>query len=122
MNILMIEPDIILARLQKSFLEKKGFSVDWTASAQEAITLADAKRPDVVLLEMLLPRHNGIEFLYEFRSYDDWNNIPIIVNSHVSKKSFGLDDTLWSRLGIKHYLYKPLTSLDMLHTKLAALA
>lgn len=76
---------------------------------------ADQIRPDIVVLELQLIEHSGIEFLYEFRSYSDWRNIPVIVHSHVPAQEFGASEKLLSKhLGIGEYLYKPHTTLNQL--------
>jgi len=56
--------------------------------------------------------HNGIEFLYELRSYTDWQNIPVVVLSHVPYWSGGITVALWQHLRIAAYHYKPLTKLS----------
>ncbi len=79
MHVLLVEPDIISAKAYKAQIESAGHSVDHAKSAQSAIRSADKKRPDVVVLEVNIARHNGIEFLYEFCSYTEWQSIPVVV-------------------------------------------
>lgn len=56
-----------------------GHSVAHAKTAQQAVFLADEHKPDVVVLEPQMARHNGIEFLYEFKSYPEWQRIPVIL-------------------------------------------
>jgi len=49
--------------------------------AQAAVHAADERQPDVVVIELQLPAHNGVEFLHEFRSYPEWQWIPVVVNT-----------------------------------------
>lgn len=117
MKVLIIEPDKILAQTYAIALHAAGHQPVCCTNAQQAIFAADAQTPDVVLLELQLVRHSGIEFLYEFRSYSEWQNIPVIIHSQVPPTEF-IDnyDMLKEELGVVDYLYKPHTSL----TKLAA--
>ncbi len=111
-TILLIEPDIVLANTYIDVLKKKGFSVSHVVSAQDAVIAADAKKPDLVICELQLVSHSGIEFLYEFRSYPDWRHIPVIVLSLVPMTEF--KDSMFglvNRLGVVRYLYKPMTGL-----------
>ncbi len=115
MRILLVEPDKLLARTYKQALESAGHEVMVDGTAQGAVHAADEQAPDLVLLEMQLVSHSGVEFLYEFRSYSDWQDIPVIVLSQVPPAEFlGSWDLLQRELGVKKYLYKPHTSLKKL--------
>ncbi|HXR50354.1 MAG TPA: response regulator [Verrucomicrobiae bacterium] len=114
-HILLIEPDRVLAEILARTLFMAGHQVTPCASAQSAIMAADQARPDVVILELQLIAHSGIEFLYEFRSYLDWQHIPVLVHTGVPLGEFAASRQLMKdELGIKAYLYKPSTSLKHL--------
>jgi len=83
-------------------------------TAQKAISMIDELKPSVIILELQLSGHSGIEFLHEFRSYEDWTNIRVIIHSSVPKTSLNLNSRIWKQLGIDKYLYKATTSLDRL--------
>lgn len=114
-QILLVEPDSILADLYRRGLETVGHNVLICAGAQSAIHSADVTKPDVVILELQLVEHSGIEFLYEFRSYPEWQAIPVLVLSGIPPNEFsGSHDLLMNELGVRAYHYKPLTSLSNL--------
>lgn len=114
-NILIIEPDRLLAETYGQAMLSAGHKVAVAPGAQSGIMVADQIDPDVVLLEVQLVEHSGIEFLYEFRSYPDWQNIPVIIHSQVPPQEFsGSLQLLNHELGVKNYLYKPQTSLQKL--------
>lgn len=114
MHVLFVEPQLDLGKLLAESLSGEDTSVDHAFNAQEAVHMADEKKPDVVVLELNLAGHNGLEFLYEFRSHSDWSGIPVVIYSHVSPEEAGLSEAAKSRLGIVEHLYKPLTTLDKL--------
>ncbi len=114
-NILLVEPDRLLAETYAQALTTAGHKVVPCASAQAAILAADQIKPDVVVLELQLIEHSGIEFLYEFRSYVDWQSVPVIVQTHVPASEFEANwQALKHQLAIEVYLYKPQTSLKQL--------
>ena len=113
-HILLIEPDSVLVRIYQTFFEQQGYHVTHARTAQSAITAADAQRPDVVILEMQLPHHSGAAFLYEFRSYADWQAIPVIVHSSLSPRRLAQYEASLKDLGATEQLYKPQTSLQQL--------
>lgn len=114
-QILLIEPDRLLARIYFDALTRAGHKVQICATAQAGIFCADEIKPDVVLLELQLVAHSGIEFLYEFRSYPDWEQIPVIITTNVPAGEFtGSWKLLRDQLAVSQYLYKPLTTLQRL--------
>lgn len=122
MKILILEPDRILADTYRKALQQSGHKVIMTASAQAAIFAADELQPDLVIMELQLTGHSGIEFLYEFRSYDDWSDTPVLVLTNVPAGEFdGSWELLHEQLGVRAYHYKPLTSLRTLIHAVATL-
>ncbi len=119
MIILLIEPDTQLGEIYTSALQQAGHRVYWQRDAQSAIKAADKVRPDSVILELQLARHNGIEFLYEFRSYPDWQNIPVML--HTSALALPASPELLAGLGVQVVHYKPQTTLAELCASLERL-
>lgn len=116
-HILLIEPDSILARTYKAILEHAGHSVTWHVHPQHAINSMDEKQADAVVLELQLPKHNGVEFLHEFRSYPEWANIPVILHTMLHTSHPAVHQSLWQNFGIASHLYKPQSSLaDLVRT------
>jgi DNA-binding response OmpR family regulator len=114
MQVLLIEPDRILARQYQKAFEAVGFKVQVCSGAQQAVTIIDKQPPDVIIIELQLSGHSGVEFLHEFRSYEDWVNIPVIIYSSVPEYALGVGPSAWRSLGVSRYFYKPQTSLNQL--------
>jgi DNA-binding response OmpR family regulator len=114
-RILLIEPDYILAKIYYEALSQAGHEVIPVAGAQTALVVADDIKPELVILELQLIEHSGVEFLYEFRSYPDWQQVPVILHTQVPPAEFNQNrESLNQQLNIKSYLYKPQTSLHEL--------
>lgn len=111
-KILLIEPDRVLAASYFGALKSAGHDVNVAPGAQSAIMAADRSMPDLVILELQLIGHSGIEFLYELKSYSEWQNIKVIILSQVKpaefRDSMGI---LKNQLGVVDFLYKPGTTL-----------
>jgi DNA-binding response OmpR family regulator len=114
-RVLVLEPDRLLAETYRQALIYAGYEASYVTSGQAAVDSADSATPDIILLELQLPAHNGLEFLYEFRSYTEWQQIPVIVNTNIPSTSLGsTDESIYNELGIKAWHYKPQTSLQLL--------
>ena len=114
-HIILLEPDRVLAETYHAACRQAGHTLVPCASAQAAVLAADQQLPDAVIVELQLIEHSGIEFLYEFRSYAEWQSIPIIIHSQVPPAEFASNWQLFkNQLNIAHYLYKPQTNLKEL--------
>lgn len=113
-RLLLIEPDYILARVYGTALTNHGYDVVTVHDAQTAIKSLDVKVCDLIILELQLVEHNGIEFIYELRSYAEWQKIPILIHTMVPPTSMHLQKTFYSEYNIMGYLYKPSTSVRKL--------
>lgn len=110
----MVETDKLIADNLCCYLEKSGHTVDWQLDLQAAINAADQHRPDLVLLDLMLCGRSGVEFLYEFRSYPDWQDVPVVLFSNISIRDLGSSTAGFNELNISAYHYKPTTSLSQL--------
>lgn len=120
-HVILIEPDRVLADTYRAGLESNGHSVVMCAGAQAAVFAADEKKPDVIIMELQLIGHSGIEFLYEFRSYPEWQDIPVLIHTQVPSGEFsGSWKMLSSQLGVSGYLYKPTTTFKELQRSVNA--
>lgn len=117
-NILLLEPNRMLLRNYAEFLRAKGHEVAECEDAQHGVNEADNKRPDIVVVELMLAGHSGIEFLYEFRSYEEWLKVPVIIFTSLHKGEIGINETRLKELGVVAVLDKSKTTLDKLVTQI----
>ncbi len=113
-QILLIESDRILAQNILRALKHSGHSVDWQVDPQAALGCADANIPDIIILDLVLAGRGGVEFLYEFRSYPDWQGVPIVLFSSLSAQELVDSLDCFEHLNIAAYHYKPTTALSSL--------
>ena len=115
MHILLIEPNVALAATYTAAFAHAGWQVSVAGDPQAAIDAADAKTPDVVVLELQLPAHSGIEFLHEFRSYAEWRHTPIIINTFIPANRMAVyQEVLRRDMGVCAIFAKPQTRLEIL--------
>lgn len=112
-NILIIEPDFALAKTYADYLSRD-YEVRYCTNAQAAIDASDELTPDLIVLEIQLSAHSGWEFIYELKSYGEWKDIPIILQTIVPQHALNLSEPRMQQFNIKEYLYKPATNLKKL--------
>ena len=109
MHVLVVEPDKVLSRVYAAALKRDGHSTAQAATAQLAVQAADTKQPDVIVLNIDMPRHNGLEFLYEFKSYPEWQHIPVILLVARINHDMGESSVLREQLGVRATLVETQT-------------
>lgn len=112
MNIVLIEPDRVLAQTFCEYLQNNECKVTVCLDAQSAVQALEHEIPDCIVLELQIAGHNGIEFLYELRSYPEWAHIPVVIQTLVSPARIPL--VRLQKLGVSAVLYKPTTTLKTL--------
>jgi chemosensory pili system protein ChpA (sensor histidine kinase/response regulator) len=113
--VLLVEPDIPLAKTYQTALQVAGHEAVTAVTAQAAINQVDQRTPDIIILELQLPAHDGIEFLHELRSYPEWQTIPVVLNTYTAPSQLAAVRRVLSEdLGVRAMHYKPQTSLQLL--------
>jgi DNA-binding response OmpR family regulator len=113
-KILLIEPDRVLAANIREYFAKAGYEVIAHNDLQQAIAAADKIQPDAVILELQLAGRSGIEFLYEFRSYPDWQHLPVILHTVIKVDELMDYGRVLRDLNVAKVLYKPTAGLNTL--------
>jgi CheY-like chemotaxis protein len=76
---LLVDDDEVVRRSVRQALEPIGWQVTEAENGQVAVESLTATRPDVIILDLMMPKMDGFEFLDELRSRPDWQDIPVVV-------------------------------------------
>ena len=80
MPLIMVVDDMALAREAVArLLRYEGFQTVSAGNGKEAYATLYAQKPDLILLDLMMPEMDGFEFLDEVRQHEEWRDIPIIV-------------------------------------------
>jgi len=107
-RILIVEDDPSIRLGLKRSLEFEGFTIDLARDGEEAIQRAFDKKPDLIVLDIMLPRVNGFEVCRTVRKYD--TAIPILI---LSAKGDEGDKVLGLELGADDYITKPFSIREL---------
>jgi len=116
-RILLVEDEPFLSSLLKNRLEKEGFEVALARDGDEALSSIRAGKPDLVLLDLILPKKSGFELMDEIRKdpKTQAKDLPIIIISNLGQPE---DVSRGQELGAAKYFIKAKTSIDDLVQKI----
>jgi two-component system phosphate regulon response regulator PhoB len=116
-TILVVEDEAPLLTLLRYNLEKQGFRVEEAADGQEALLRVEEARPDIVLLDWMLPTLSGIEVCRQLRRRAETRSLPIIM---VTARSEDQDAVRALDTGADDYIAKPF-AIEALLARIRAL-
>lgn len=102
-KIVLVEDDEILSKVIYEELKDAGFDVMQAFDGEEGLKLIRSKKPNLVLLDIILPKKNGFEVLEELKKSPDTQDIPVIVLTMIGKDE---DIKKGLRLGANDYIVK----------------
>ena len=108
-KILFVEDEESLQRVIKDALEKNGYGVISALDGENGIILAKKEKPDLILLDLILPKKDGFEVLEELKKDKETVAIPVIVLTNLEG---GADIEKALSAGAKTYLVKSNYSLE----------
>jgi two-component system alkaline phosphatase synthesis response regulator PhoP len=109
-NILVVDDDQKLVELIKLYLEKDGYRVLTAYDGQEALEVARSKRPDLIILDLMLPQVDGLDVCRTLREEEELE-IPIIM---LTAKTMEQDRIYGLDLGADDYVTKPFSFGELL--------
>lgn len=84
-KILIVEDETTLRKSLSEFLTAEGFEVLEAADGEKGLELAKKEKPDLVVLDIILPRKDGYEVLSELKVDEGTKNIPVILLTNLEK-------------------------------------
>ncbi|HVF25362.1 MAG TPA: response regulator [Anaerolineales bacterium] len=111
-SILCIEDEPEMIDLMRLILGRRGFTVKGAAGGIEGLRMIRAERPDLILLDLMMPDMDGWEVYQQMKADENTKNIPVIV---VTAKAQSIDKVLGLHIAkVDDYLAKPFSPQDLL--------
>lgn len=102
-TVLLVEDDQLLIKMYKTKFESEGFTVFTADDGEQGLKVALEKKPDIILLDMMMPKLSGDEVLTKLKQDKNTQGIPVIVFSNLSQED---EAQKVIQLGAKEYLVK----------------
>ena len=105
--VLVVDDEPMLRNLLSRLLRMEGYDVIEAEDGQVALSLVDSRRPDLVLLDVMLPARDGLDILGDLRRT---NNVPVILVSALGEEA---DRVLGLKMGADDYVVKPFSAAEL---------
>jgi DNA-binding response OmpR family regulator len=116
--ILIVEDDEVLLRALFLLFHKSEYTIATATDGNTAVQMVQRLKPDVILLDLLLPDMNGFDVLRNLRSNPEFASLPIIILSNLGASQ---DVERAMTLGATDYFIKAKTDLGLLEEKIKSL-
>jgi len=110
-NILIVDDEISILVPLKFLLEKNRYTVSLAQSGKDAFDRIAQKKPDLILLDIMLPDLDGYEIFQMIRKNPLWDDIKVIC---LTAKNRDVDVAKGLNLGVDAYITKPFSNADLL--------
>jgi len=107
-KILVIEDDIALVKAYKEMFKPEEISVIGATTAQEGLTLVKSEKPDLIILDIMLPGgKNGFDVLEELKRNPATQKIPVVISTNLDS-----EEKVAKEIGVCNYIVKANTTKD----------
>jgi two-component system phosphate regulon response regulator PhoB len=110
-HILIVEDESALVEILRYNLEKEGFKVSTATDGEEALVAVDEQKPDLVILDWMLPHLSGLEICRQLRRRPDTRDLPVIMLTARGEES---DRVRGLQVGADDYVAKPFSPGELL--------
>ena len=115
MKVLIVDDEKGILKMYSEYLTTNGIEMIQATDGQTGIKLAKEQKPDIILLDIIMPKYNGLDVLKDIKADSELKNIPVFLLTNLPEESSG-DKA--KQLGAAGYLvkaeYEPKMLLDIL--------
>ncbi|WP_297210529.1 MULTISPECIES: response regulator [Thermodesulfovibrio] len=110
-KILVIDDSPLVRKLAEVSLQEKGYEVYTSADGEEGLRLAEDIKPDLILVDFIMPKMTGSQFCKSLRENNDLKDTPVIL---ITGKGETVGQTFIEKYGVIDYFIKPFKSEDLI--------
>lgn len=105
-KILLVEDDAILVEMYQAKFELEGHEVHVATNGEECLEVLEHYVPELILLDILMPKLNGFHVLKEIKKKPNLRQIPVILLTNLGEAEVDMNQELATALGVNDYLIK----------------
>ena len=112
-KILVVEDEESLLKLQSILLTIRGYTVEGATDGQAALEAVETMNPDLILLDIMLPKIDGLEVCRQVKANEATRHIPVVM---LTAKKYPADRVMGEQAGADAYITKPYKSAMVIET------
>lgn len=116
-NILIVDDDPDIREAVKIVLETQPYELTFASDGEECLEQVKKNTPDLIILDLLMPKKDGFEVIKELRGYHNYTRIPVLILTAVNKEAgdrrYELETGL--SMDVDDYIEKPIQPDDLIH-------
>jgi DNA-binding response OmpR family regulator len=110
-HVLIIEDEPNIVEALSFILSRDGWAVSLHADGNQAVEAVQSKRPNLVILDVMLPNKSGFDILKDLRDNVDTREVPVLM---LTARGQNKDRMLAEKLGVSRFMTKPFSNADIL--------
>ncbi len=111
-RVLIIEDELNIIEAIRFILSRDGWAVDTHTDGETALDAVDRRRPDLIILDVMLPNRSGYDVLADLRKQSGTKDIPVLM---LTARGQQKDRDLAKRVGANKFMTKPFSNADVLN-------
>jgi len=112
-KILLVDDSTTALMMEKMLLSRGPYDLETAGDGEQAVAQATANPPDLILLDIKMPKKDGLETLQELRAHEATRDVPVIMVTTRSERA-NVDQAF--EIGCNAYVYKPINAEELFST------
>jgi two-component system alkaline phosphatase synthesis response regulator PhoP len=113
-KILIVDDEQDIVEIVQYTLEAKGHDVTSAKDGAEGIAKVKKSEPDLIVLDIMMPKMNGMQVVEYLRNKEEYNHIPIVMLTATTQYSKRPDEEWGKKMGVEDFISKPFEPMDLL--------
>ena len=110
-KVLLIEDEPNITEAIRFLLTREGWQVETHAEGTDAVQVVLAARPDLVILDVMLPGRSGMDILRDLRKHDEMQSLPVLM---LTARGQSRDREMAEQAGVSRFMTKPFSNAEVL--------
>ncbi len=110
-HVLLVEDEPNIVEAIRFLLTRDGWHVDSHADGTDAVEVIEAAKPDLVILDLMLPGRSGMDILRDLRDRPGFERLPVLM---LTARGQARDRELAERAGVSRFMTKPFSNTEVL--------
>ena len=110
-HVLLVEDEPNIVEAIRFLLTREGWQVDCHSDGSDAVEAVQKLRPDLLILDLMLPGRSGLDILRDLRALSEFENLPVLM---LTARGQSRDRDMAERAGVSRFMTKPFSNIEVL--------